>query len=503
MDFLARHFEKLILVVCLLCLLWGVKYIGDAKKSAEALTDDTDTKLRTIVKGKKMLASIEDSELKTLDSMLTLPQNQVNAADQRPDGADLISPTPLIICKNPECGFVFPFADDECPQCHAAQDRIAPPPQITDDLDGDGIPDLIEKADSKLDYRYRYDANDDYDGDGFLNVEEYRAERDIVGADKVFEPTYMHDPAKTPALGYMLRCRGKAELKDIPFILKRIKDGGGSTDPNDWKASLIPDGAKTSKDLSLKEGKNKITARGVTYTLVRFAPDHGSIVVSNSAGKEYTMKVPSENDDGRVRETEYTVSFAFLAGHDRLAYGQAARRPPLNEQEMKRSPEADDAEAEKSQNRRRPPRGGMVSLGMDGFAASSGSDRRSYIKVFTLHANSTFILHLKRQKPGDGAQSGEEERVVEYYRVLPVENPGADNETIKVQQISALDGGSSIGAPITVPRLDESERSIDFLRGSGTRGSYDGMMQQGGMPGMPGMPVTPGMPGMPGRIRRN
>ena len=65
------------------------------------------------------------------------------------------------------------FDEATCPFCGTAQEVVGPDPLPTDDLDKDGIPDLAEKSNPVLNYRYPYDSMADYDGDGFLNIEEY------------------------------------------------------------------------------------------------------------------------------------------------------------------------------------------------------------------------------------------------------------------------------------------------------------------------------------------
>jgi len=73
-----------------------------------------------------------------------------------------------------ECGHPVPDGDDDCPFCGALVD---PPPPDTLDHSGDGIP-TWWKVQHGLDPYDAADAEEDWDGDGFTNLEEYLHDTD-------------------------------------------------------------------------------------------------------------------------------------------------------------------------------------------------------------------------------------------------------------------------------------------------------------------------------------
>jgi len=88
-------------------------------------------------------------------------------------------------CINPECAKAIPGASEECPFCGKKQETEK---QISFDGDGDGLPDKWEKL-NKLNPADPADANADFDGDGFTNIEEYQAKTDPNDRDS--HPDYL------------------------------------------------------------------------------------------------------------------------------------------------------------------------------------------------------------------------------------------------------------------------------------------------------------------------
>ena len=76
------------------------------------------------------------------------------------------------------CGRPIPFGFKACPFCHAVQ-----PSEVKVVLDGDkdGLPDEYEKK-YGLNAKNAADANEDKDGDGFTNIEEFVAKTDPTDA---------------------------------------------------------------------------------------------------------------------------------------------------------------------------------------------------------------------------------------------------------------------------------------------------------------------------------
>ena len=165
MNFLAKHFEKLILAVCLLCLIWSIKSVSDHGNAEVDLTAQASTEMsdpRKVSKGQKMVELLDESTLVEFKDMQNPPGLALNLqTNGNPASSGLFEGGKYVICKNPKCGYVLPFNVDVCPnpECRTEQDAIVEDPPPSHDLDHDGIPDVFEKQPmTGLDYRYPYDS---------------------------------------------------------------------------------------------------------------------------------------------------------------------------------------------------------------------------------------------------------------------------------------------------------------------------------------------------------
>lgn len=108
----------------------------------------------------------------------------------------------------PSCGLPIAEGLKKCPFCGAQQPEEQ---KKTIDSDGDGMPDEWEVAHG-LDPKNPNDANDDADGDGFTNGEEYASETN---------PT---DAASHPAYWDSLRVVAPLKQTLLPFYLERVSE---------------------------------------------------------------------------------------------------------------------------------------------------------------------------------------------------------------------------------------------------------------------------------------
>ncbi len=488
MDFLARHYEKLVLVVCLLCLLWGVSIVGNRKQAALVATSETSQKLKTIVKGKKMLDPLDESSLQSLDSMLLLKDSELTITGNSAKNSDLMSASKFIICKNSNCGNAIPYNTDKCPYCETPQDKIAPDDTWDDDLDGDGIPNIIEKHDavvyselgqSSLDYRYTNDGAEDFDGDGFTNAEEFRYAFDQLDEPEIIDLGALRDPSQTPPLAYILRKEGKPNKRTIPFIVNRIKDGDGDPDKSTWKAEIYVNNRRV-KDLRLRE-KNNDNMFG-KYKLVDFLQDKTGVIIEDENGKQVTMGLKTP-----CQEKEYQIKLTFNPA--RLGKRALnAKKYVWSEADMKLLPDND-----KVKNRLNPNGGAkrgkmagaqsmtladaptdMDTASMLGSSSSSSNNNtEKYTKVFNIRANAEFALYCKfnANSTNEGVSEEDTEEAVEFYRLLPIDD---ENSVIRVQQITEF-GGDAIGKPIVINPPNEK---VDFPANRENSGSS---MMDGGM----------------------
>ena len=482
MDFLAKHYEKLILAICLVCLIAYVGRIDSQENYERNSTAQVKRKMGSIIKADKLVEVKEASELPTLKDMLSLPEAKINFTNS-PNGdnkSGLLENGAYIVCKSKDCGYVIFYKGDvqdgyKCPKCGTVQDAPAPEVLPTDDLDKDGIPDLVEKSPEMegLNYRYPYDATEDFDGDGFTNYEEYLAGTDI------------NDPESHPALAALLRVKGKVYNSNLPYTLSRVSDAGGSPTKADWKVSFKLGKVTRAETIQMGESLKRLDG----YVLSGIADSRDSVTFTNSKNETYVMELGKP-----VREKGASIPFIYLTSHDR--YAPQHRR---SMSDMKKPQPKADNEADANAGMMGGPQGsrgkrrfgnaggmGMADIGMTGGATSSTANP---LILFTAHEGDTFLLELtpsgqvsSRGNMGMGGTSSEAELepIAEWYVVLPCQG-----DQVMVQQLSGEDG-EPIGEPIAIRPLDEPDPkdpkaiSKDFQRAA--EKTNDSMM--GGPGGM-------------------
>jgi len=225
LEFLRAHYEKLILGVCLLglliscyCLLRGLKLAG---ADVKAVQEKADTAVERGLKLEPLKAREFNAE-----GALHSPKIKLEAAAV--DGiSGLVNPYKYIRCSTPDCDYLLLYEFETCPYCE--KDLPKPSGEIEKDkedtgkhdFDEDGMPNFYESQYPFLDPNVA-DGNDDYDGDLFTNVEEFRAKTDPA------------DPRSFPPLATNLRFI-KIYRKQIPILLKKLT----RQDPEDKKTWVI------------------------------------------------------------------------------------------------------------------------------------------------------------------------------------------------------------------------------------------------------------------------
>ena len=193
-DWMRDHYEKVILMVALVALLfssvWLVKNIQDSK--AETALSLGRVGWKGSVVGLKDTANYEVELVKALAAA-------TNAMAVSP--RTLISELRVSCVK---CGKPIVYDALECPFCRLEQPAITALKDL--DTDGDGLPDEWELA-VGLDPQNSDDASKDLDGDGFTNVEEYSAKTDAK------------DDASLPDPIVKLRVAG---IRPVPFYLRFV-----------------------------------------------------------------------------------------------------------------------------------------------------------------------------------------------------------------------------------------------------------------------------------------
>lgn len=498
MDFIIRHYEKLILMICLLLLLMSLHVVSTTQNEMSQQTADVNrrTQPETIVRCDKMVEELDTAAFPSLDEILANPMTKVELSVS-PNGSGrtgLLEGGNLVICKNTKCGYILPYSANVCPWCGTTQEAIGPETAATDDLDQDGIPDVVEKETTFLHYRYPLDAMMDADQDGFLNIEEYRA------------GTAMDDPDSRPPLAYLLRV-ASAEQEEIPVTLRRIKQNG-SANPRDWKANVEIAGEPRAVDVKMGAAIPKMNG----FKLTAFDRDNNSITISNDT-ETYVIVAGAE----RVRKPGYTIVLQYLGNH---IYGAPVRRTTVDEMIK---------EAEEAANLRRNPRRGILGMqqgqgqmagmagaqGMQGqMGGMGGTQMQGDMQLsFNITPGTEFVL---RKSPANalsmasgtgrsstvggnyGSSYGADEdaqETVEYYQMLDLGTSATGEPVVQVQKLTFA-GGAPEGDPITVRPLDKTpyyqvlqdpanKPNQDFMpptqvTGSGAMGNMGGGMLQGG-----------------------
>lgn len=292
MEFLLKHYEKLILGACLLCLIGGIFLVVNGVTGEQKKLETTFREANNKVGGNKILDPLDLSSLASAPASLQDKRLKLEVIELENDSkkGNLLQAKRYILCKNPQCGNLIHVKMDKCIFCGHTQD-IYKDVTPEDDTDGDGIPDLVEQRSGFLDYLDPYDAYFDYDGDGFLNVEEYRA------------GTAMDDPDEFPELSILLRVMQVVKRR-LPFQFMRVRTLDSEL-KSDWKIEF-----QLARGMRQAVKFNEEIVAGYKIIAVNEAKDVAT--VESSDGKNYTMPV------GQAVEEEIpTAQMLYLASRER------------------------------------------------------------------------------------------------------------------------------------------------------------------------------------------
>lgn len=234
MEFLKRHYEKLILlalsVISIITVLHLMSIVDRTKE-----VKDSDLKIPTRSPDYEA-HDPESSDFNAAqlfgDTALVWRESQSRLKDEESNNyfSDLVRVFKMARC--PHCGKIVPFyyfSGKNCPECgnelktpvNTGRRRIRTISE--DDSDGDGISDEDEKR-YGLNQDDPADALFDADGNGFSNA--YEVENN-------FDPRL---PNNCPPLWYRLRVRG-VDRVELPIRLTSV-DTGGKSDPAGWDALI-------------------------------------------------------------------------------------------------------------------------------------------------------------------------------------------------------------------------------------------------------------------------
>ena len=289
MDFINKHYEKLILLGMLLFFIFAmINVLSIASQTSEV--KDSDLKIPTRqpdFEPEADKATFKISEIRQAGAYVWKKAGARHTRAAAGFYSDLTEFPGLAVClvgkdddgKESGCGMLVPrplFSGKPCPNCKRI--LITPPDRpkmrrnvvTPDDSDGDGISNLDEEK-YKLDKNNPLDALYDADGDGFSNIYEIENKTDPTIARQ-------HPPYWT-----LLRIVA-VRREELPIKLKSINTNR-STDPKRWDIQLNVDvkrndgTVRTRTELTRLNGTVKIENR--TYRIMKIER-----ILADSSGKK-------------------------------------------------------------------------------------------------------------------------------------------------------------------------------------------------------------------------
>ena len=318
-GFFAAHWDWIVAAVGIVALAaGGIMFAMSGGADPDENASDVVRRLMSDKKKDTGVAPVEMTQLERTLMMAGKPPVVAEVSDE--GGSFLVSPKRVFcaLCHKP-----IPGDAKKCPICKGDQPE---PEKVALDTDGDGLPDDWEKK-YGLDVT-RNDADEDKDGDGFTNAEEFAAGTDP--SDKNSHPDYFDSlkivlPLKETVLPFYLRSYMKTPsgMKLEFFDPKRRNDYG----KNGYRyyvfvGDAIGDTGFTAKSFEQKEKKQKIKGSNVERTV-----DVSAVTIVRKAdGKELVLALDEKRKPVDVEATlEFsrgeTKTFVVRAGAPIDLYG--------------------------------------------------------------------------------------------------------------------------------------------------------------------------------------
>ncbi len=295
MDFLRKHPEKLILGLALIALLASIALLLHSLSKTRTDVTEMAKEVQAAANGGSDIKLLDPETSFGPDVHAVLTDPKVKFETLPPEAApplrgSLYEPVDYIFCYNEACNKLIPYAADKCPFCGTEQPPKKDGGPKSNDRDNDGIPNHVEQKYPFLNPDNPNDALQDQDKDGFLNVEEFKANTDMENATSI------------PPLGTLLRI-GKLVDKPLPIMLKKISRNN-SDDPAAWTITV------QTYDPAKKAWRSRLTAVGKTIDgfALRSATFEESpkppakptgilVVAPETGGEPYTLKEGKETSE--------------------------------------------------------------------------------------------------------------------------------------------------------------------------------------------------------------
>jgi hypothetical protein len=299
-EFIRKHYEKLMLIVLMFAFIGSMVYVLDIIRE----TADTESLKISTGKADQERLNAKDEAFSS-SAIIKKDLGKWNLTPARSDEfknmtSDLVIPPELSFCPFDGCGSLIPFgymSGKECPFCK----KFLPTPpkrkvsrfrRSEDDLDGDGIPNR-EEENQKLDKDDPNDALYDKDRDGFSNVYEY------------LNGFKMNLTKSHPPMWYRLILKELGRQK-LPVLFKAVNTNN-STDQKKWDIQINHMNPKNMNELRTTD----VTSIGGLLTL---------------DGREYQIvrvelkqtKLPTKAGESQRMKDESVIYLEETGGKDRI-----------------------------------------------------------------------------------------------------------------------------------------------------------------------------------------
>jgi hypothetical protein len=215
-NILFKYGDKAIFLVFLLILLWSTLKLVSSQNA-----NNTDVVITSANPPVDQELAVESNSV-ALEQRITKPPYPDAGNDIATDPEKLEPREGEKACKN--CGYIYPATLDRCPYCGGGE-----PTENIYDKDRDGLPDKWEmKYFKNLDQG----PNDDPDGDGYTNMDEYLGGSDPTDAQSVPQLFVIAEIGQKPVdilfKGFIVHEGGDKEIPNPAYWAVEINWGRGS-----------------------------------------------------------------------------------------------------------------------------------------------------------------------------------------------------------------------------------------------------------------------------------
>lgn len=302
MEFIKRHYEKLLLAGLLIMFIGSMVYLAGIMRETGSIRLEN-LKIPTRAADFQM-PDVKDPQYNCNNNLFGMAR--WDASKPRAGSryqkfySDLVVTFGAARCGHDKCGRVIPTyyfgnKDEGCPWC--GNKLEAPPKQVSvvtgaktaDDPDGCGIPHDVKRQ-YGLPEEVAENVLDDLDGDGFSNLYEYR------------QKTALNQPKSHPPMWHRLVVE-KIERIKLPLQLKAIM----APDPNDktrWdvqinyfeKGETRTDITMLNESIHLAEGEEEYTVKDIVRDLTEKdasgnVVDKSYIIIESAKGTRIRMQI--------------------------------------------------------------------------------------------------------------------------------------------------------------------------------------------------------------------